>query len=116
MAKNVRVDWNGDTIALSGQRGAARGAQAGAEHVRAESMRRAPVRTGNLRDSARVTTDPETGQAAVTYDADYAVYQHERLDYEHDVGGPKFLESALVSERGEVARIMQAEIRGALDT
>lgn len=115
MADNVRVDWNGDTIALRGQRGAARGAQAGAEHVREVSVRRAPVRTGRLRDSARVSTDPQTGQAAVTYDPDYAVYQHERLDYQHETGGPKFLESALVSERGEVGRIMQAEIRGAVD-
>jgi len=79
-------------------------------------VRRAPVRTGHLRDSARVSTDPETGQAAVSYEADYAVYQHERLDYAHETGGPKFLETALVGERGEVGRIVQAEIREALDS
>jgi hypothetical protein len=77
-------------------------------------LHRAPVRTGALRNSARVATDPETGQAAVTLGADYAVYQHERLDYQHDDGEPTFLERSLVSEQGAVARIMQAEIRGAL--
>jgi hypothetical protein len=52
----------------------------------------------------------------VTFDADYAVYQHEDLTYRHDDGGPKFLETALVSERGAVARLVQAEIRAALRT
>jgi hypothetical protein len=75
---------------------------------------RAPRLTGALRASARTTQEPGTGTAAVIFDADYAVYQHENLDYRHDDGGPKFLETALVSERREVARIMQAEVREAL--
>lgn len=116
MARNVRVDWKGDTITLRGQRGAARGAQAGAEHVRDVSVRRAPIRTGRLRNSAHMTTDPETGQAAVSFGTDYAVYQHERMDYQHDDGEPKFLERSLASEQGAVARIMQAQIREALGT
>lgn len=79
-------------------------------------MRRAPTRTGALRASARIVEEPGSGTAAVTFDADHAVYQHENLDYRHDDGGPKFLETALVSERGTVGRLLQAEIRAALGT
>jgi hypothetical protein len=39
----------------------------------------------------------------------YAVDQHERLDYHHEQRGPKFLENAPASERGTVARIMQGQ-------
>ena len=60
----------------------------------------------------RVRRGADRGAAGT--DADYAVYQHEDLTYQHDDGGPKFLETALVSERGAVARLAQAEIRRAL--
>jgi len=53
------------------------------------------VRTGHLRDSAPVTADPETGRPPRPFDAEYAVYQHERLDDAYEPGGPKFLETAL---------------------
>ncbi|GAB3467106.1 hypothetical protein [Actinophytocola sediminis] len=116
MAKNVRVAWNGDALAGRARRGADQGAEAGADHVRDVAARRAPRLTGALRASARVVREPKTGTAAVTFDADYAVYQHEDLDYRHDDGGPKFLETALVSERRAVARLMQAEVREAFGT
>jgi hypothetical protein len=116
MAKNVRADWRGDAIARQARRGADRGVATGAEHVRDVSVRRAPTRNGALRPSARTVQEQGTGTAAVTFDADYAVYQHEDLTYQLDDGGPKFLETAMVSERGAVARLMQTEIRRALGT
>lgn len=116
MAMKIRVDWHGDAVARQVRRGADRGVAAGAEHVRDVSVDRAPRRTGALRASARTVQEPGTATAAVTFDADYAVYQHENLDYQHDDGGPKFLETSLVSERNAVARIAQAEIRRAIGT
>lgn len=116
MAMKVRVDWHGDAVSLQVRHGADRGVAAGAEHVRDVSVDRAPRRTGALRESARTVQEPGTATAAVTFDADYAVYQHENLDYRHDDGGPNFLETALVSERDGVARLAQAEIRRALGT
>jgi hypothetical protein len=108
----IRVDWHGEAVARQAWRGADRGVEAGAEHVQDVSVARAPERTGALRASARTVHEPGSNTAAVTFDADYAVYQHENLDYQHDGdGGPKFLETALVSERGAVARLVQAEIR-----
>jgi hypothetical protein len=79
----------------------------GAERVRDVSVGRAPTRTTALRASARTVQEPGSGTAVVTFDADYAVYQH-------DDAGPKFLETALVSARRAVARLLQAEIRAAL--
>jgi hypothetical protein len=116
MTQNVRVDWHGDAVARRARRDADRGIAAGADHIRDVAVRRAPTRTGALRASARTVAEPGSGTAAVTFDADYAVYQHENLDYRHDDGGPKFLETAMVSERGAVARLVQAEIRAALRT
>jgi hypothetical protein len=75
---DIHVGWRGDTVTRRARRGADRGVEAGAEHVRDVSVARAPERTGALRASA--------------------------LTYRHDDGGPKFLETALVSERGAVAR------------
>jgi hypothetical protein len=116
MTMKIRVDWHGDAVARRARRGADQGVAAGAEHVRDVSVARAPERTGALRASARAVHEPGSALAAVTFDADYAVYQHENLDYEHNDGGPKFLESALVSERSAVAWLVQAEIRAALGT
>lgn len=116
MAKNVRVDWHGNVIARRAWRSADRGVAAGDEHVRDVSVDRAPRRTGALPASARTVQEPGTATAAVTFDADYAVYQHEDLTYQHDDGGPKFLETALVSERNAVAELIQTEIRRALGT
>lgn len=116
MPKNVRVDWHGAAVARSARRGADHGVAAGAEHVQDVAVRRAPTRTGALRASARTVAEPGSGTAAVTFDADYAVYQHEDLTYQHDDGGPKFLETAMVSERSTVGRLTQAEIRRALGT
>ena len=63
--------------------------------------------------SGTVTTDPETLQAAVTYDTPYAVYQHEELGLKHDAGREaKFLENAVNTESSAVQEIIAATIRG----
>ena len=46
-----------------------------------------------VRQGARITVEVGAGGPA----EDYAVIQHERLDFKHEVGGPKFLERALHS-------------------
>lgn len=114
--RDIRVDWKSHVVTRQARCGADRGVEAGADHVRDVSVDRAPRRTGALRASARTVQEPGTATAAVTFDADYAVYQHENLDYQHDDGGPKVPETSLVSERSAVARIAQAEIRRAIGT
>ncbi|MEU4444896.1 hypothetical protein AB0K14_03215 [Actinosynnema sp. NPDC050801] len=110
----VRIEWNGDQIDEAARRGAARGLGLGAEHVRGVSVDRAPLDTAALRDSATASHDADSLTAAVSYDTPYAARQHEELTWHHRTGGPKFLESALASERDVVARLIQAQIRKAL--
>lgn len=67
-----------------------------------ESKRRCPVGdTGNLRASGTVHKPTRSGRVisvTMSYGGlaeDYAIVQHERLDYFHRVGEAKFLESVL---------------------
>lgn len=112
----VRVEWNGVAIEEAARHGAARGLGLGAEHVRAVSVDRAPLDTAALRDSATASHDAESLTAAVSYDTPYAARQHEELDYHHRTGRPKYLETALTNERDTVGRLVQAQIRKALDS
>jgi hypothetical protein len=112
----VEHDWRGYAAGEAARRGAARGVALGAEHIRAVSVDRAPLDTGALRNSATASHDPDTLTGAVSYDTPYAARQHEDLTFHHREGGPKFLESALASERELVARLIQAQIRKALGT
>lgn len=64
-----------------------------------------------LRRSARVTTDAAAGEVAISFDTPYAVKQHEDLDQHHEVGGAKFLETAVISTRGRVLDKMATRIR-----
>ncbi|SDD86650.1 hypothetical protein [Actinokineospora iranica] len=110
----IRLEWDGSRVDEIARQGAARGLGLGAEHVRGVSVDRAPLDTAALRNSATASVDAESLTAAVSYDTPYAARQHEELDYHHRTGGPKYLESALASERDVVARLVQAQIRKAL--
>lgn len=61
-----------------------------------KSAREAPVDTGDLRANCNVSGMKEEGEKAyyeVGYDLEYAIIQHERLDFNHPKGGKaKFLE------------------------
>lgn len=69
-------------------------------NIEAESMRRTPVDTGNLRASgagnARIISSSRNGaRGSVSYTADYAIHVHENTDSSHTVGEAKFLENAI---------------------
>ena len=54
--------------------------------------------SGDLHDSGQVEVEvtAQGATAAITYGTDHAVYQHERLDYDHDSGeSAKYLERPL---------------------
>lgn len=63
----------------------------------------APKDDGTLRRSGRVGVDDIS--VYVRFKAPHAWLQHERLDYKHDDGGPKYLERA-VDEVGVEADII----------
>jgi hypothetical protein len=90
------------------------------------SQQRVPVDTGNLRASAYTQKSPDAQLAVeVGYTATYAVFVHENMEqklkgkprasgrgvYWGPHGQPKFLESALIDLKGEIARTI-AEYAG----
>lgn len=92
---------------------AAGGLLAAAKHVAATSNLHAPIEDSHLIDSSKVSEDSGNLIAAVSYDTDYAIRQHEQMSLRHDVGrSAKFLERAMTSEAGEVARIIAETIHG----
>lgn len=84
--------------------------------VEAESARRVPVDTGNLRYSglgnARITeSSPVGAKGEVGYTAKYAVYVHERTDLRHQPGKEaKFLQKAVAHEATRMANDMKVSI------
>lgn len=70
----------------------------------------APRDDGDLIKSGKVVVDDLS--VTVRYTAPHAVFQHERLDYTHDGGGPKFLEQA--SDEIDIAAAVADAVREAL--
>jgi hypothetical protein len=81
-----------------------------------ESKKRCPVETGVLRASGRVSEPIHEGKqisVILSYGGaanDYAIPQHERLDYHHKVGQAKFLESVLNESRSSMSARIAARI------
>lgn len=69
-----------------------------------------PVLTGEMRATGFVEPAGRN-QVAVGFDHPGAVVQHERMDYRHDDGGPKFLERAVAETRKEQAEALADQIR-----
>lgn len=92
--------------------GAADGLNLLAFRTQAVSVSRTPLEYGDLRDS-QVTIDatPEDLRSGVVSDSPYAVTQHERLDFYHDDGQAKFLESAVTDVTPLVGDIMATAVR-----
>lgn len=76
----------------------ARGLKVEGELIMTRSKREVPVDTGTLRASGHVKEPHIRGTRAEVVlgyggaASAYALVQHERLDYFHTVGGPKYLE------------------------
>lgn len=93
--------------------GLARGVALAGEHILETSNRTVPIEESTLQNSGDVTTDGFT--ATVSYDTEYAVYQHEDMAYRHDSGrSAKFLESAINSQARQSGEIIARTARGSL--
>ncbi len=91
---------------------AAEGLTATAERVRAVAVPLTPLEYGDLRSSLTVVpADPVDLESAVVSDLPYAVKQHEDLTLRHDDGQAKFLETAAVGGRQDVAALMLTAAR-----
>ena len=106
--------WNGPQAVAIAHEATMLGLERAGEHVRGVAVNLAPIERGDLRNSAAVSSDDARTEVAVSFDTPYAVRQHEELDYHHDVGQAKYLESALNENADQVLAIVAASIRRAL--
>lgn len=89
-----------------------------AENIMSASREQVPVDTGALRASGTVQL-PSAGPTGVEVEfgyggaaSEYAVIQHERMDYRHTVGKPKFLEGPTLEAAFGMASRLAARIGG----
>jgi hypothetical protein len=86
------------------------------DHLLEASNRLVPVEEGDLQLSGQVV-DEGLGKGSVQYGttpetAEYAVVQHERMDFHHPNGGQaKYLETAMVREARAMFQILAAVSR-----
>ncbi|WP_204078343.1 hypothetical protein [Planotetraspora phitsanulokensis] len=91
------------------RRSAARGLTEATEHVLSVSNQRVPHDVGDLERSGAALVDETELVGIVSYNTEYAVVQHENLDYKHKDGRTaKFLELA-AREEAEVVRLKIAK-------
>jgi hypothetical protein len=112
MAMTVKSTWHGSAVKANERKGAAEGLLLGAEHVRdaaKEITPVSPVEGGKLRDTGTASIDEGTLRAAVSFNTDYAVFVHERMDLSHEHGQAKYLETPLNGAPGKEAFEMVAQ-------
>ncbi len=81
------------------------------------AVRNAPKKWGVLRGSGYVTHPDGQGRCTVGFGGPakaYAWIQHERLDFKHTEGGPKYLSRAVEEVRPLQARIFKTVLEAAL--
>jgi hypothetical protein len=94
------------------RRAANQGLEEAAEMVKDLSDTRIPYDEGGLLRSGKVSTDPLKMEAAVSYDTEYAVRQHEFMDQVHPGGRQaKYLEDSFNQLRPVLASHIAAVIR-----
>lgn len=89
------------------------GLKAGGEVVLAESNRRAPEDTGDLKEAGFVDVEDLRVQVGYTSPKGfpYILRQHENLEYQHDDGEAKFLERAFKDAEAEVVDAVARRVK-----
>jgi hypothetical protein len=84
--------------------------KAAADEIKGLAQTKCPVDIGTLRDSAyvkEITDGYEIGFGGAA--SEYALDQHENMDYHHDVGEAKFLEKAFMEVTARLKGKMSTE-------
>lgn len=112
MAMRVEKKWHGPLVNARAREGAVRGLHLATEHLLAESRRVVPLEEGTLERSGTASVDDSELRGCVAYLPEYAIYQHEALDWKHAPGRQaKFLEQPLQTESKTMNDIIAAQIR-----
>jgi hypothetical protein len=85
-----------------------------AEEIIAAAKKLAPVDTGAMRNSGHVEMDkrPDKFRAELGFGGpaqSYTEDQHENFTYQHEVGGPKFLEKPFLEKYPDLPRYIAAK-------
>lgn len=100
--------WEGDRLAAEIEEKLNGSIRAGLDLLLERSNAKAPEKSGDLKRSGKVRAD----QGVVIYTSEYAVIQHERMDFHHRRGGAKFLEKAMIESAREIMAILADSVRG----
>jgi hypothetical protein len=114
MSTRITLDWHGDRIEAAWRDRGSAGVQEAAEHLRDSAAELAPRDIGNLRESGAVQRDGLEGSVSFggpPSEGVIAIVQHERLDFNHTMGGPKYLEKAMLLEASVMLRIIGTKLR-----
>lgn len=105
------LDWHGEKAKRAVREGAADGVSDAAEFIMGKSKEVVPIEEATLARSGTVSVDRAQIVAAMSYDTEYAVIQHERLDFRHDPGRTaKYLENPMNQSAPDARRIIAAAI------
>ena len=103
--------------AKNGSSGANIGLRLGAEHLLGAAREIVPTEEGVLENSGRTSYDESSHQAAVSFDTEYAVVQHEDLAFKHDPGRQaKYLEQPMHTESATIAKLAQGAVKREMGT
>jgi hypothetical protein len=87
------------------------------EEKRTEVVKRTPKDVGTLRNTIHVE-GPESFGKRITVSivaggpaAPYAIVQHENMQYHHEVGQAKYLESVILEARSTIGREIQSRVK-----
>ncbi|MFF5228448.1 hypothetical protein [Dactylosporangium sp. NPDC000521] len=115
MAQSARITWNGAAISEAVREAAADGVTIAAEHLLGEARPLVPIEEATLERSGAVVVDRDALAAAVVFDTEYAVRQHEDMTYRHDQGRQaKYLEEPRERERDTMLELFAARVRRAM--
>lgn len=94
-----------------------KGADLAAEYLLGESNAIVPIEEATLERSGAASTQQGSKDTtlAVSYDTEYAVVQHESLDFKHDAGRrAKYLETTFNSKNGKALQVIADTVKGAI--
>lgn len=109
---SVEVTWRGPEVADRMHTAAARGLLVAMEHLLTVANMAVPIDEGTLEGSGVALVDRLELRGIVSYDTPYAVRQHEDLTARHAPGRTaKWLELALMREKGNLSKLVARELR-----
>ena len=113
----VNGDWKADGLDVVVRNALENALSEIAEELCVASQAEVPVDTGALKESATVEKiEDDSGQIAyvVSYGEDYAVEQHENLNFFHSHGKAKFLEDPFRKQQHDMISHLQSSVGSAM--